>query len=102
MVGKPTQLGCRDRRNGHHTDAFSPFLCTQLGHEVCGGLGGPGVVPQQRIPHHYASAVQAYHAVLLGTDGHRRDIVQAACGGAGGLQGRPPQLRIDLGAVGMR
>ena len=102
MIGEPAQFGRRDRGNRHHPDAVRPLLGAQFGDEVCGRLGRPSVVPQQCISHHSARAVEAHHAVLLRADGHRRDIVEAARGSNGRLQGRPPLLRIDLGAVRVR
>jgi hypothetical protein len=46
--------------------------------------------------------VEAHHSVLLGADGHGGDIVEAAGTLDCRLQGRPPPLWVDLGAVGVR
>ena len=78
-----------------------PGLRAELGDEVVGGLGGAGVVPQQRISHDLAVLVEQHHAVLLATDGDGGDAVEEAAT-ARLLPGRPPVPRVDLGAVGVR
>ena len=60
----------------------------------------PQVVPQQRRPDHGARRVEGDHAVLLAADGDRGGPLQQP--GSGLLQRFPPQLRVDLGAGGMR
>ncbi len=63
---------------------------------------GASVVPQQRISDDFAGFVQAHHAVLLGAHRDGGYVVEATGVLDGGLQGGPPQLRVHLGAVGMR
>ena len=103
LVGEPAQLGDRDGGDRHHTDPLRPFLgATQLRNELGRGGTGSSVVPQQCISHDIARLVQAHHAVLLCSHRHRVDVVESTGGADGGLQSGPPQLRVDLGAVGMR
>ena len=48
-----------------------------------------------------AGGVQAHHAVLLAADGNGGDVVEAAGLGDGVLEGGPPVVGVDLGAVGV-
>ena len=103
VVGQPPQFGRGDRRDRHHADPLRPLACAaELVDELGRRVARTSVVPQQRISNDRACAVQAHHAVLLGADRHRRHIVEPPGGVDAGLQRGPPQLRIDLGAVGMR
>ena len=81
MIGQPPQLGRRDRRDRHHADPLRPLAWPTEFVDEFGGRGtGASVVPQQRISNHGAGAVQAHHAVLLGTDRDRSHVVEAAGG----------------------
>ena len=107
VVGQPAQLGHRERGDRHRPDRLRPrrravAVAAQLGDQVGGRAAGPGVVPQQRGAYDGAVLVQADHAVLLPAHRDRGDVVEAAGRGRGLLEGVPPGLRVDLGAVGVR
>ena len=103
VVGEPAQLAHGDRGDGHHADAFRPFRGAAEFVDEFGRRGtGASIVPQQRISDDFAGVVQAHHAVLLGAHRDGGHVVEATGVLDGGLQRGPPQLRVDLGAVGMR
>jgi hypothetical protein len=67
VIGEPTQLGRRNRRDRHDTDAVGPLPRTaQLGDELTGRITRASIVPQQRISDYSARIIETYHAMLLG------------------------------------
>jgi hypothetical protein len=60
---------------------------------------GAGVVPQQGRADHVSGLIKAHHAVLLTAHGDGVDVVQAARLRDRFLQGGPPMIRVDLGAL---
>ncbi len=99
VLGQPAQLRDRERRDRHQADPRGPLRRAQLGGQRGGGRCGPGVVPQQRVPHDLAVLVEAHHAVLLARHAHRGDVVQTAGLDQRGLQRGPPVRRVDRRAV---
>ena len=95
------RLGHRVGGHGHRPGRVGPGLRSEFVDEVGGSPGRSRVVPQQSWPDDLALCVEGYHAVLLATDGNGGHIVQAARVDDGSLQGGPPVLRVDLGAVRM-
>ena len=101
VFGQPAQLGHRERGQRHRADRLRPGRRPELGDQVSGRAGRPGVVPQQRRPHHLAGLVQAHHAVLLAGHAQRGHVGQPAGLGNRLPQGLPPGVRLHLGAVRM-
>ena len=101
VFGQPAQLGHRERGQRHRTDCLRPGLRSELGDQVGGRAGRPGVVPQQRRSHHLAGLVQAHHAVLLAGHAQRGHVGQTAGLGNRLPKGLPPGVRLHLGAVRM-
>ena len=98
MAGHLVKKGGHDVTVYNRTAAKAKQWVDKFG----GRAAGTSVVPQQRIPNNRACAVQTHHSVLLSADGHSRHVVESSDRIHGGLQRAPPQLRIDLGAIGMR
>src|SRR5690606_41035669 len=70
-----------------------------LPHEVRRGLRRAGVVPQECGPDDAAVRVERDEPVLLATHGDGVDVGQAAGLRERLLEGDPPRLGVDLGAV---
>ena len=101
VLGKPAQLGhgeAGDRDEAHRVDPGG--RATELVGQVGGGPGTAGVVPEQGVAHHGVVLVERHHAVLLAADGDGRHPVEDAVT-ARLLEGPPPVLGVDLGAVGV-
>ena len=98
LLRQPGQLGHRERRHGYDAHVARPGLRTPVGLEPASLVGRTDVVPQQCVEDRFAVVAQGDHAVLLGADGDgQSSVVEPRLG----LQGAPPVVRVDRGAVGM-
>ena len=79
-----------------------PSSVRRLTEQVESRWGRSGVVPEDRDSDDGAVRVEDYHSVLLGADSDRRNIGQAARIRDRDLEGVPPVVGVDLGAVKVR
>ena len=102
VLGQPAQLGHREARRPARGRRRRPRPGPPSSAiRSAAARRGAGVVPQQGVAHDGAVLVEGHHAVLLAPDGDRGHAVEDAVA-ARLLEGLPPAVGVDLGAVGVR
>jgi hypothetical protein len=92
----------RYESNGADPFPSARITGTPFGHQVSSSSCGTRIIPEDRRSNDVAGFVEANHAVLLGSDGNGGHVMDSARGLDRLAEGRPPDVRVHLGAVGMR
>lgn len=107
VLGKPSQPGHRMERlryESNGADPFPPprFAGTPFDQQVSSSSRGPRIVPEHRRSNDASGFVQADHPVLLGSDRNAGHVMDSARCIDCLAEGQPPNVRVHLGAAGMR
>ena len=91
----------------YESNSADPFPSARLtgtpfGHQVSGSPCRARIIPQHRRSDDVPDFVQANHAVLLGSDRNAVHVMDSARRLDRLAEGRPPDVRVHLGAMGMR
>jgi len=91
----------------YESNSADPFPSARLtgtpfGHQGSGSPCGARIIPQNRRPNDVSDFVEADHAMLLGSHRNAVHVMDSACRLDRLAEGRPPDVRVHLSAIGMR